>query len=171
MARKQKEERDEVYDAAEEGSNEPRVYELGFHIDPELSQKEVKGVFQSIKSIAEEIGEVIAVGEPEKISLAYTISRMEHEGRHDFPEAFFAWVVYETGARTHERVLEAANAELRIFRFIDVLTTKDAALHAAQQQEMRKHATTKAETQAEPKVPEASVSEEQLETAIGEATT
>ena len=93
---------------------EPRIYELGFHIDPELSQEEAKKVFEGMKDV---MGNVIAEGAPEKIQLAYTISRMEHGGRRDFDGSYFAWVAYEADGPTHTKVGEVARAETRIFRF------------------------------------------------------
>ncbi|MGK4455948.1 hypothetical protein, partial [Klebsiella pneumoniae] len=53
---------------------EPRVYELGFHLDPELPQEEAKKTYQSLKDlITNNGGSLVAEGEPEKIALAYTI--------------------------------------------------------------------------------------------------
>jgi len=148
---------------ADEGGGS-RVYELGFHLDPELPAEEVKKTFQALKEVVEGQGAVVALGEPEKVPLAYTISRQETTGRRDFDSAFFAWIVYETSAENHAHVLEAAKAEARIVRFIDVITTKDAARHAS---EMRLMA---AKMPAEVKEKEAGVSDEQLDAALEGAT-
>ena len=165
MTHKQKEERAEAREEENsENSAEPRVYELGFHIDPELSQKEVKRIFQEMKTIAENAGALIATSEPEKIQLAYTISHMEHTGRHDFSAAFFVWIAYEATSAAHEKVIAAAHAEKNIFRFIDISTTKEAALHAAEQYEMRARVSEKSTTKDD------AVSEEQLNAALEEAT-
>ena len=72
----------------EEGNNETRTYELGFHIDPELPQEEVKKTYQAIREKIAAAGEIVAEGEPEKIPLAYTISRQETTGRRDFVKGF-----------------------------------------------------------------------------------
>ena len=118
-----------------EGS-EPRVYELGFHLDPELPIEEVKKAYQAIRTTIMEKGTLVAEGEPQKIQLAYTISRQEVAGRRDFDSTYFSWIVYETSAEPHAEVLKAANAEKRIVRFIDLLTTKDAARHAVEVREL-----------------------------------
>lgn len=135
-------------DGAEGGAS--RVYELGFHLDPELPSEEVKKAYQALRQVVEEQGAIVAEGEPLKIPLAYTISRQETSGRRDFDSAFFAWIAYETSAANHEEVLGAAKLEKRIVRFIDLITTKDAARHAA---EMRELAA---------KLPEAAVDEESV---------
>ena len=132
MARKGEEKRDQ--DELETG--EPRVYELGFHIDPELPAEEVKKAYQGIRKAISEKGNVVAEGEPFVVQLAYTISRQEPTGRRDFNSAHFAWIAYEMGAADHDEILSAANADKRIFRFIDVLTTKDTARHAAEMREI-----------------------------------
>jgi hypothetical protein len=79
---------------------------------------------------------VVAECEPEKISLAYTISHQETSGRRDFNSAFFSWIVYEASAEDHAMVVAAANADKRIIRFIDLITTKDAARHSAEAHEL-----------------------------------
>lgn len=118
----------------EAGYNESRVYELGFHIDPELPQEEVKKTYQSLR---EKAATLVAEGEPQKIPLAYTISRkVQGGGRRDFDTAYFAWFAYEATAPEHEAVVEAAKAEGRIIRFIDLRTEADAAKHAAEMHEI-----------------------------------
>ena len=124
---------DETFDS--EGSD-PRVYELGFHLDPELPTEEVKKAYQAIKDMIAGKGAVVAESEPVKIQLAYTISRQEVAGRRDFDSAYFSWVVYETSAENHADVVQAANADKRIIRFIDLVTTKDAARHSVEIREL-----------------------------------
>lgn len=124
---------DEILDV--EGSG-PRVYELGFHLDPELPTEEVKKAYQSMRSLIEEKGELVAEGEPQMIQLAYTISRQETSGRRDFNSAYFCWIAYQTSIENHDAVLVAAKADGRIVRFIDLVTTKDAARHAQELREL-----------------------------------
>ena len=123
---------------AEEAVNDssPRVYELGFHIDPELPTEEVKKIFGEIRDIIAEKGGIIAEEEPVSIPLAYTISRQQTSGRRDFNSAFFSWVVYETDAANHTDILKVVGADARIIRFIDLITTKEAARHASELREM-----------------------------------
>ncbi|MDE1919677.1 MAG: 30S ribosomal protein S6 [Patescibacteria group bacterium] len=120
-----------------EGS-ELRVYELGFHLDPELPVEEVKKAYQAIRATIAEKGTVVVESEPEKIQLAYTISRQEVAGRRDFDAAYFSWIVYEASAEDHAEIVKAAGAEKRIIRFIDLVTTKDAARHFMEARELSK---------------------------------
>ena len=125
----------EAVEATEQDSA-VRVYELGFHLDPELPTEEVKKAYQAVRSVIEEQGTLVAEGEPEKIQLAYTISRQDTTGRRDFDSAYFSWIAYEAAVEGHDAILSAAGAEKRIIRFIDVLTTKDAARHAVEMREL-----------------------------------
>jgi ribosomal protein S6 len=134
MAKQDTEMRDDA--ALEDVGDELRVYELGFHLDPELPSEEVKKAYQAVRELIESKGAVVAEGEPTKIRLAYTISRQETSGRRDFDSAYFSWIVYETSGADHAEVISAANADKRIIRFIDLLTTKDAARHAAEMREL-----------------------------------
>lgn len=120
----------------ESGNKETRVYELGFHIDPELPQEEVKKSYQAIREFVSGQATVVAEGEPEKIQLAYTISRQETTGRRDFVSAYFAWIAYEATGEAHENIARMAREEKRIVRFIDLRTTVEAAKHAEEMHEL-----------------------------------
>ena len=135
MARKEKEapEAEEILDA---DHAEMRVYELGFHIDPELPTEEVKKVYEGVRSLIAKKGTIVAEGAPQKIQLAYTISLSNVAGRRNFDTANFAWIAYETNGAGHEAVAGAAGEETRIIRFIDLRTTKEAAQHFFEMQEI-----------------------------------
>jgi len=125
-----------IGDEPEDTGSEPRVYELGFHLDPELPTEEVKKAYQAIRELISDKGAIVAEGEPQKIQLAYTISRQETSGRRDFGSAYFAWIVYEAVASDHAEIITMASANKRIIRFIDLLTTKDSARHSAEMREL-----------------------------------
>jgi ribosomal protein S6 len=131
MAKKDK----EMVDTTEEMESdhaELRVYELGFHIDPELGAEEARAAYEAIKASVTKAGTVIAEGEPRKVPLAYTVSRADTSGRRDFDSSYFSWIAYETEGAGHEAVIETAKGDRRIFRFLDIRTTKDEARHSAE---------------------------------------
>lgn len=115
---------------------EVRVYEIGFHLDGELPTEEAKKTYQHIRSEIASKGTIITEGEPLKIPLAYTISRGEQTGRRDFNTAFFCWIAYEADVTGHAAILELMGEEKRIFRFIDLKTTKEEAQHSAEMAEI-----------------------------------
>lgn len=161
MAKKEKEAVEAAAEELDTDHAEPRVYELGFHIDPELSAEEVKKTYQGIRSAVESAGTVVAEGEPVKVPLAYTISRQETGGRRDFDASFFAWIAYEADGAGHEKVADAAGAENRVFRFLDIRTTKEEARHSAEMQELLARTPESADS-------EAGVSDAELDEALKE---
>ena len=141
---------DLVVDELEDMGAEARVYELGFHLDPELPTEEVKKAYQAVRELIASKGEIVAEVEPEKIQLAYTISRPEVAGRRAFASAYFAWIVYETLATSHTEIIAAADANKSIIRFIDLVTTKDNARNALEVHELsKKTASVESELDAE----------------------
>lgn len=126
-----------VAEDIEDSGAEPRVYELGFHLDPELPVEEVKKQYQAVRALVEKKGTIVAEVEPQKIQLAYTISRQEVAGRRDFSSAYFAWIVYEMLAADHAEVIASADANKAVIRFIDLVTTKEAARHALEVHELQ----------------------------------
>lgn len=148
MAKNQEVEVEE--ETALENEADVRVYELGFHLDPELPTEGVKKAYQAIRDLISTKGTIVAEGEPQMLQLAYTISRQETAGRRDFSSAYFCWIAYETTALPHADVLAAANADKNMVRFIDLVTTKDAARHAVELREfsMKKSEETPEEAEA-----------------------
>ncbi len=126
---------------------EARVYELGFHLDPELPQEEVKKAYGEVRDRIDSVGTIVAEGEPVKIPLAYTISRMETAGRRDFNSAFFCWIAYETLGEGHEQIATMAREDSRIVRFLDIRTTVEEAKHSAEMQELLAQAAQEAEVE------------------------
>lgn len=147
------------FEGGEEMGTETRVYELGFHLDPELPQEEVKKTYEAIRSRIEGVGSIIAEGEPAKIPLAYTISRMETTGRRDFDSAFFSWIAYETTGAGHEEIATMAREESRIIRFLDIRTDAEAAKHSAEIHEIFQKAGMPQAEEIEDEAPEVAAEE------------
>lgn len=133
-AKKGEEAQEEI---AQEERGGSRVYELGFHIDPELPHEEIKSVYQAIREHVASRGVLVGEGEPYKVQLAYTLSKMNPSGRRDFNSAFFSWIAYETSIERHEEILAFANEQRHIIRFIDIITSKEAVRHAEEVRDMR----------------------------------
>jgi len=120
----------------EAGYNESRVYELGFHLDPELPTEEAKKIYQALREVVRSNGTVVAEGDPQKVQLAYTISRSVDHMRRDYDTAYFAWIAYEAEGPGHDAVTAAAKNEQNIIRFLDIRTEKEVAIHAAEMHEI-----------------------------------
>jgi ribosomal protein S6 len=133
---KQKEMEMHEDEAALDAGSEPRVYELGFHLDPELPSEEVKKAYEAIHDLIASKGSIVGEGNPQKIPLAYTISRQETTGRRDFDSAYFSWIAYEATPDAHRNIVSSVGEDKRLVRFLDVSTTKEAVRHAVELQEL-----------------------------------
>lgn len=152
MAKKEKKAVEATEETLDTEHAETRVYELGFHLDPELSDSDAKKMYQTLRDLAESKGAIIAEGLPQKIQLAYTVSRTEQSVRQDFNSSFFSWFAYEVDGAGHDAVVQAAKAENRIFRFIDLRTTKEQAQHSAEMHEIMLKAANDKREQVEEEV-------------------
>jgi hypothetical protein len=82
---------------------------------------------------------------------------MSTAGRHDFNTSFFGWLVYEADGAAHTAVMETIGEDLRVIRFIDLRTSKEAAKHSEEMHEFYS------------KLPEASVEEDSAEVELDSA--
>ena len=117
-------------------SSEMRVYELGFHLDGELPQEEIKREYQAVRDGVASAGTIITEGEPTKIPLAYSISIQNTTGRRDYNTAYFCWIAYESNGAGHEAVQSLAAANKNVIRFIDLRSSKEGAQHSAEMHEI-----------------------------------
>ncbi len=151
-----------------DGEAETRVYELGFHLDPELPTEGIKKAYAAVRESITSKGEIVAEGEPQMVQLAYTISRQETSGRRDFNSAYFSWIAYEATPADHTEIIAEAGANKSIVRFIDLVTTKEAARHAVELREF--NLKTAAEAGAAPEESVEAVAETELDAALQSAT-
>jgi ribosomal protein S6 len=114
-----------------------KVYEVGFHIDPNLSETDVKKTYEDVKALLGKKGSLVAEGVSRRVQLSYTISRMEEQGRQDFDSAYFAWVAYEGSGEDQPFIEEALREDKRIIRFILVKTTREAVKYAEERALMK----------------------------------
>ncbi len=146
---------------------EVRVYELGFHLDPELPQETIKQTYQAIRGVIAGAGTIVAEGEPTKVPLSYTISIKNTAGRRDFDSAYFCWVAYEANGAGHSKVVELAGENKSIIRFIDLRTTKEGAKHSADMHEIFANAALlAAQNEVEEEVTEEEVPAQVVEEAV-----
>lgn len=76
-----------------------KVYELGIHILPTLSEADVLVEFSKIKSNIEKLeGEIISESEPRMFKLAYEIPKTIKAQKRWYETAYFGWVKFELDA-------------------------------------------------------------------------
>ncbi|MFQ5541109.1 MAG: 30S ribosomal protein S6 [Candidatus Paceibacteria bacterium] len=113
--------------AADEGTDESRVYELGYHLLPTLDESAVGAVAEKIAGVLKDAG-AEAVGEraPNRIDLAYAIEYEVEGKRRSFNSAYFGWIAFEATASALSGIEAALKTDGSILRFLLIKTTRDA---------------------------------------------
>lgn len=143
-------------DMTYEDAKDQAIYEIAFHIDPNLSDTEVAAAAERVKKlVAGAGGAVVAEGAPKRIQLAYDITRMEQGRRYDYAYAFFAWFAYEGAPEAAAAIEAEVKADKAIIRHLVVKTTKEQALHSEEMHKARRQ-EEEAESTLEEEAPAAS---------------
>ncbi len=106
-----------------------RVYELGFHFVPTLSEDEVAVQFSHLKSLIEKKGGTFITEEtPRMIDLAYEISKTVKAQKKRYTSAYFGWVKFEINPEEVVAIEKDAKAFEPILRFILISTVRENTL-------------------------------------------
>lgn len=106
-----------------------KVYELGIHILPTLSEADVLVEFSKIKSNIEKLeGEIISESDPRMFKLAYEIPKTIKAQKRWYETAYFGWVKFELDA-SKLAVFDKFVKELdNTLRYIIVKTVRENTL-------------------------------------------
>lgn len=157
--------------AAEEGAKDgTEVYEVGYHLLPTLSEAEVTAATKDIASFLTKEGAVF-VGDhaPERIDLAYDISKRINGRITPFKEAYFGWMAFELARANAVKVKAFLDAHAHILRYLFVATSKDEVKAVMEGAVLIPTASASTEAIAAPKRTEeqgAAVSDEALSQAL-----
>lgn len=140
------------------------VYEVAFHIDPHLSETNVRKTYDAVRQQIEQTATaLIAESEPKRMSLAYTITHTQDGHKKNYNNAFFAWITYEGHPEQQAEITELLQENESIIRHLCVKTTKEAALFAQEREHEQKAVKQNTETEQE-------VSEEDLDNVVESVT-
>ncbi len=79
-----------------EYNDERRVYELGYHMVPTLTEDELQKEVDSLRSAISELkGTIVSESEPALIELAYTMVIGEGGKNTKYDTAFFGWIKFD----------------------------------------------------------------------------
>jgi ribosomal protein S6 len=108
-----------------------KVYELGIHLLPSLSEADVQIEFSKIKSNIEKLdGEIISESIPRMFNLAYEIPKTLKAQKKWYETAYFGWVKFELDA-SKLAVFEKFVKELEeTLRYLIVKTVRENTLVA-----------------------------------------
>lgn len=106
-----------------------KIYEIGYHVMPNLSEEELAKVVEGIKSnLAAEGAEIIADQYPSAMNLAYPITKEIENKNREFTSAYFGWIKFEMAASALETFKSNIDKNLNILRFLLIKTVRESTL-------------------------------------------
>lgn len=88
---------------------EPRVYELGYLLMPSVDEGNLGNERDALVALITKFkGIVISEGQPQLIDLAYDMSKMINNKKHNYSQAYFGWIKFDVTPN----VIEALTSEV-----------------------------------------------------------
>lgn len=111
---------------AQEGN---RIYELGFHFVPTISEDDAAVQFSHLKSIIEKKkGTFISEEAPALVSLAYELTKTIKAVKQHYKSAYFGWVKFEAEPEMIAEIEKEVKAFDPILRYILISTVRESTL-------------------------------------------
>ena len=157
IGKETKEEQKEEEKTASKGAESFRVYEIGFHLIPSLSEEEIADEVNGIKKAIEDAGGIfITEGYPKMKSLEYTIEVPITMPKSRFSHTQFGWIKFEADAETPASIKDVLSRNNNIIRMIIIRTVRENTLYGYKLKQKKEAETTSEESaSAEPSLPRA----------------
>jgi len=79
-----------------EYNDERRVYELGYHMVPTLTEEELQKEVEALRNAITELeGTIVSEGEPERMELAYTMIINDGGKNTKYDTSYFGWIKFD----------------------------------------------------------------------------
>lgn len=106
-----------------------KIYELGYHVMPNLSEEELAKVVEAIKANLSKMGaEFIADQYPQAMTLSYDIVKEIDNKNRKFGNSFFGWVKFALEPSLFEDVKTSMDKNANILRYIIIKTVRESTL-------------------------------------------
>ncbi len=137
-----------------------RVYELGFHFVPTVSEDEIAVQFSHLKSLIEKKGgSFVAEGTPTLMDLAYEMSKTVKAQKKRYNSAYFGWVKFEMNPDEIAGLEKEVKAFEPVLRYLLITTVKENT-YVGPKEIAKKSATKEATPATDAPVDAAIVAEE-----------
>ncbi|MAG12788.1 hypothetical protein CL630_03180 [bacterium] len=105
---------------------EPRLYELGYHLLPTLSEEEIPQEVGVLKDgIEKHSGAMVSDQMPRVMSLAYSMSKIMGQKRKYFDTALFGWIKFQMSPKDLLEFDKELKHNKHILRFILVKIARE----------------------------------------------
>ena len=106
---------------------EPRIYELGYHLVPTVSEEQIPGISGAVRGMIEKNSiEVISEELPVFIDLAYQIIKTVDHRNKRFDEAYFGWIKFEGSPEGIAVIEEGLKNNENVLRYLVVKTLRES---------------------------------------------
>lgn len=144
-----------------------QIYEIGYHLLPNIDESEVPVQSLKIKSIIEENGGLILSEEMPKIMvLAYDICKTINSKKQKFNKAYFGWVKFEIDPSKVSDIKNKVENNPNVLRFLIIKTVKESTMHAPKIPMFKKESSREEKSEERVETPKAS--EEEIDKSIDE---
>lgn len=127
-----------------------RVYEIGFHIVPSVSQDDVPREFGNVKAIIEKHGGVFISEEMPKLRpLAYAMFKIVGTKKEKCNEAYFGWVKFDATSDSVAKIKLEVEKMDTILRILTVETVRESTFVQPRLASKRPESDKKPESSAE----------------------
>jgi len=99
----------------ENTTNEAKLYELGFHVNPAINDDQISKKIDEIKAVLTKNGaEIVKEGEPQAMKLVYEITKSIAGKNERFTTSTFAWIKFNSTAEGIESIKEEIELDTKI---------------------------------------------------------
>lgn len=145
-----------------------RVYEIGFHLVPSLSEEEIAEEVNVIKKTIEEFGGIfLTEGYPKMQALEYTIEVPITMPKTRFNHTQFGWIKFEATGEASLSIRESLAQNKNIIRTLIVKTVKENTLYGYKLKQ-KKEAEERREEEMKKNPEKTEVSDEEIDKSIEE---
>ncbi|MDD5152781.1 MAG: 30S ribosomal protein S6 [Candidatus Pacebacteria bacterium] len=107
-------------------NTEPRVYELGYHLVPTLSEEQVPGASKAVRGMIDGISkDIIAEEAPVFIDLAYQVVKTINHKNKRFDDAYFGFIKFEASPEDIAKLEEGLKKDENVLRYLIVKTLRE----------------------------------------------
>lgn len=105
---------------------EPRIYELGYHLVPTLSEEQIGGASKAVRGMIEGISkDIISEEAPVFINLAYQVVKtIDHKNKR-FDDAYFGFIKFEASPENIAKLEEKLKKDGNVLRYLIVKTLRE----------------------------------------------
>ncbi len=108
---------------------ELRIYEIGYHIVPTVSEDNLPYVVDTIKESIELLrGLVVSGDSPKSVDLAYSMDHIVANKKTIFDIAYFGWIKFEVNPENILKIKDFLEKNENILRFLIIKTVKESTL-------------------------------------------